>query len=453
MRPSGRAREALLNLLLAVLVLTSVALSVRIWYPEPLFGDADAAEPSLQQQPVPAVREMPEIFRPERIAVVDAEGRRAELHAGSPTYSTVWQRIRTALTGLSVQGGATLIDQAPRPGAAAPAVELYLPTALQVSQWAGLLQWRAPLLRNGSLLVDRIIVTLGEQPAVYLTGPLGYDLYLTDLPEGPRSALAAHVERLDPALFGPYRELVLDGLGVTAAPGVVVPDVAEWPAAQVTVLLPDLREEEARYFPDLTVVRQIDEHDARSLTDGRRLLRITESGILQYRAAEGSGKAAAPALEDALAAAAEWVSQGGWPQDVVLHRYVREAGVGRLAFEVHTGSKYPVQSLPGAMEVHVSAAERVVYFQRTPTVANVTFGGDWLPLMSPEAALAHALPAAPALSTEPIRAMYLTYLLRPPAASGEPWTAEPTWVIQAGSVEVYVNAVAREYPLPPKVVQ
>ncbi|MFO7274849.1 MAG: hypothetical protein DIU55_008275, partial [Bacillota bacterium] len=73
MRPSGRAREALLNLLLAVLVLTSVALSVRIWYPEPLFGDADAAEPSLQQQPVPAVREMPEIFRPERIAVVDAD--------------------------------------------------------------------------------------------------------------------------------------------------------------------------------------------------------------------------------------------------------------------------------------------------------------------------------------------------------------------------------------------
>ena len=65
----------------------------------------------------------------------------------------------------------------------------------------------------------------------------------------------------------------------------------------------------------------------------------------------------------------------------------------------------------------------------------------------------HALPAAPALRTEPIRAMYLTYLLKPPADAGEPWTAEPTWVIQAGQTEVYVNAVAREYPLPPKVVQ
>ena len=48
--------------------------------------------------------------------------------------------------------------------------------------------------------------------------------------------------------------------------------------------------------------------------------------------------------------------------------------------------------------------------------------------------------------------MYLTYLLRPPGRGREPWTAEPTWVIQAGSTEVYVNAVAREYPLPPKVL-
>lgn len=452
-KPAGGLREALLDLLLVALVLTSVMLTVRIWYPEPLFGDDDTTEPSLQMQPVPIVREMPEIFRPERIAVVRADGGRAELHAGSPTYSTSWQRVRKALTGLDVQGGATLIDQVPRADAAVPWLELFLPTALQVSQWADLLQWQAPVLRNGSMLVDRVIVTLGERPAVYLSGPLGFDLYLADLPEERQAALAAHVERLDPALFGTYRELVLDGLGVTAVPGLVVPDATAWPAAEVTVLLPDLWEEEARYFPDLSVVRQIDEEDARSLTDGRRLLRVTRSGVLQYRTAEGSGQAASPELEPALAAAGQWVgSRGGWPQDVVLHRYERDAGVGRLSFEIHTGARYPVQSLPGVMQVHVSGGERVIYFERTPTVANVTFDGDLLPLMAPEDALAHALPAAAALSSEPVRAMYLTYLLRPPAAAGEPWTAEPTWVIQAGSTEVYVNAVAREYPLPPKVV-
>ncbi|OTA42254.1 MAG: hypothetical protein A6D92_00555 [Symbiobacterium thermophilum] len=452
-KPSGRAREVLLDLLLAALVLTSVVLTVRIWYPEPLFGDDDTTEPSLQMQPVPIVREMPEIFRPERIVVARADGGRAELHAGSPTYSTSWQRIRKALTGLDVRGGATLIDQVPRGDAGAPSLELFLPTALQVGQWADLLQWQAPFLRNGSMLVDRVIVTLGERPAVYLSGPLGFELYLADLPEDQRAALVAHVERLDPTLFGPYRELVLDGLQVTAAPGLMVPDVKAWPAAEVTVLMPDLWEEEARYFPDLSVVRQIDEQDARSLTDGRRLLRITGAGVLQYRTAEGSAPAASPELEQALEAAGQWVgSRGGWPQDVVLHRYERDAGVGRLAFEVHTGGRYPVQSLPGAMQVHVSAAARVVYFERTPTVANVMFEEALLPLVPPEDALAHALPAAPLLSSEPVRAMYLTYLLRPPAGAGEPWTAEPTWVIQAGSTEVYVNAVAREFPLPPKVL-
>lgn len=454
MKLTFRAREALLDLLLVLLVLTSLLLSVRIWYPEPLFSGPDTTEPSLQLQPVPIMREMPEIFRPERVVVLNAEGSRAELHAGSSTYSTSWQRIRKALTGLDVRGGAALIDQVPWGEEAAPALELHLPTALLVSQWADLLQWETPFLRNGSILVDRVIVTLGEHAAVYLSGPPGFHLFLADLPEAQRSALAGHIEHLDPALFGQYRELVLDGLGVTVSPGLVVPDVAELPAAAVVTSMPDLSEEEVRYFPDLSVVRQIDEHDARSLTDGRRLLRLTGSGLLQYRTAEASAETAAPTLERALEAAGNWVgSRGGWPQDVVLHRYVRDAGFGQLAFEVHTGARYPVQSLPGVMQVHVSATDRVIYFERTPTVANVTFDGDPLPLMPPEAALAHALPAAPALRTEPIRAMYLTYLLKPPADAGEPWTAEPTWVIQAGQTEVYVNAVAREYPLPPKVVQ
>ena len=455
MKLAFRVRELLLDLLLAVLVLTSVLLSVRIWYPEPLFGAADTAEPSLQQQPIPIVREMPEVFRPERVVVLSAEGGRAELHPGFPTYAASWQRIRTALTGLDIRGGATLIDEVPRGAEAAPVLELYLPTALQVSQWADLLRWETSLLRNGSILVDRVTMTLGERAAVYLSGPPGFNLYLAELPEARRLSLVAHVERLNPALFGQYRELALEGLGVRAEPGLVVPDVAELPAAEVHVSMPDLREEEARYFPDLTLVRQIDEHDARSLTDGRRLLRITGAGLLQYRTAEGSGETGAPTLEQSLEAAGTWVgSRGGWPQDVVLHRFVRDAGVGKLVFEVHTGARYPVQSLPGAMQVHVSATDRVVYFERTPTVANVTFlDDDMLSLIQPEAALAHALPAAPVLASEPVRAMYLTYLLKPPADVGGQWTAEPTWVIQAGQTEVYVNAVAREYPLPPKVVQ
>jgi len=446
-------REVLLNLLLVALVGSSLFLSVKIWYPEPLFGGQSTTEPSLQLQPPPTIREMPEVFRPTRVTIRDGQGHAAELHTGSPTYATLWRPIREAVTGLYVGGGAVLIDGLPEAAATGPSLQLHLPVALLVSEWAELLQWDAPSLRNGAIWVDRLIITLGEPASIYLSGPADFDLYLADLPDERCETLAGYIRHIDATLYRPYRQVEAEELGVTVLSDVTVPDVQVMPAARVLVSLPNQQEEEARYFPDLSVVRQIDERDARSLTDGQRVLRLTSAGVLQFRTADTSDVTEPLQMAEALEVAREWVgSRGGWPQDLVVRRYVRDQGTGQLEFGVHTGWSYPVESLPGAVQVHVSAAERVVYFERTPTVQNVFFDGDPLPIITPEAALAHALPAAPVLQTEPVRAIYLTYLLKPSTNTPGEWVADPTWVIQAADTLVYIYAVDGEYPRPPKVV-
>ena len=303
MKLTCRAREALLDLLLVLLVLTSLLLSVRIWYPEPLFSGRTPPSPACSFSPSPIMREMPEIFRPERV-VVRCGGK----PGGTARGLIHLQHLVAADSQGPYRPGCPGWCGAHRPGAlgggGGPARWSFT-CQRRCRQPVGRTRCsgRTPFLRNGSILVDRVIVTLGEHAAVYLSGPPGFHLFLADLPEAQRSALAGHIEHLDPALFGQYRELVLDGLGVTVSPGLVVPDVAELPAAAVVTSMPDLREEEVRYFPDLSVVRQIDEHDARSLTDGRRLLRLTGSGLLQYRTAEASAETAAPTLERALEAA------------------------------------------------------------------------------------------------------------------------------------------------------
>jgi len=431
-------------LLLAASVVTSLALSVHVWYPtQELFGQS-TTEPSLQRQPPPSVREMPEVFRPERILIRTDAGDQAQVHAGSTAYAPLWRLIRETITGLEVSGGAYLVDALPEQAAIAPQIQLHLPIALMVSQWADLWNWDAPVLRNGAIWVDRLTIALGDPGAVYLSGPLGYHLYLADLRPEQGPALRNQLQRLDPGLFQAFRALDLADLGLTALPDVQVPVVDLVPPAQVAVALPEQRDEEARYFPDLSVVRQIDERDARSLTDGLRLLRITRTGILQYRTADAAAASATPEMERALELAQQWVgSRGGWPQDLVLRRYVHEPGRGRLEFAVQTGGPYPVESLPGAVQVHVSAAQRVVYFEKAPTVVNVTFNGQPQPVIAPEEALRQALVDEPSLTTEPIRAMYLAYMLHVfPAGSGQ-WVAEPTWVVQVADRRVYVPAVAR----------
>ncbi|MFZ5823743.1 MAG: two-component system activity regulator YycH [Bacillota bacterium] len=447
-------KDWFLDLLLAVLVISSIFLSLQVWYPsEPSLAPASTG-PSIQPQPPASEKEMPDIFRPEMILFRQKENLIAPIHPGSLAYNQVWPHIKGILTGLPSTSGAFQVDQVPERLLESEWVELRLPTPLMLSQWADLWRWNSPTLRNGSMRIDRITFYLGEPGAIYLSGPVGSILYLADLTQDRTAQFQQLMKDQDPALYVKHRPLALEGTIARIPPNLLVPDTDTMPVAHMRITAPDERIEEARYFPDLSVVRQIDEQGGRSLTDGQRLLRFTTAGLLEYRTADPSSPSSAPDMERALALAQEWVgSRGGWPQEILLRRYTQQPGRAKLEFDFRSGGPFPVESLGPAVQVHVSS-HRVVYFSRYPSFVEMRFPREVQPVISPEAAITWAADQVSLLLIESVRSMHLAFVAKPdPEGREGRWTLEPAWVIRAGEARVYVYAGMGQEKVPPHLVR
>lgn len=447
-------KDFLLDLLLLVLVATSLALSWKIWYPPDQFSPEVTASPSVQPQPHASERQMPEIFRPEMILVRGEGVNVAPLHTGSLAYKQIWPQLREMLSGLKAASGAFQVDQVPDRLLQAEWVQLRLPTPLMLGQWADLWLWDMPTLRNGSMRIDRVTIYLGEPGAIYLSGPVGTTLYLADLSSEHRTELLTLIEKLDPTLFLVHRPLIETELGARVQSDVVVPMLDRMPLAQVRMAPPDEQDEEARYFPDLSVVRQIDLAHARSLTDGQRLLNFLATGVLEYRTEDPSSLGTGPDMQRAIGLAQEWVgSRGGWPQEIVLRRYMQQPGRARLEFDFRSGGPFPVESVGAALQVQVST-QRVLYFSRHPSFVEMRFSRDQLLIQSPEEAVRRAVDQTPLLLTEAIRSMHLAYMVRPnPQGDQSQWVMEPAWVIQAAEARIYVPAAGGQENAPVVVVR
>lgn len=447
-------KDRVMNALLVLLVITSVVLSLQIWYPTDQISSLVSTGPSVQPQPTSSEQQMPDIFRPEMILLRQKENRIAPIHTGSLPYKQVWPQVSEVLTGLPINGGAFQVDRVPDRLQEEQWIQVRLPTAIMLSQWADLWKWNTTALRNGSMRVDRVTFYLGQPGAIYLSGPVGVTMHLGDLSDERGAQLLQVIQEQDPGLFIEHRSLDLKE-GVTRIHrDVVVPVINEMPIAQMRIAAPNERDEEARYFPDLSVVRQIDEQDARSLTDGQRLLRFTAAGLLEYRTADPANPSATPDMRKAITLAQEWVaSRGGWPQEIVLRRYVQQPGRAMLEFDFRSGGPFPVESLGPAVQVHVSA-QRVVYFSRYPAFVEMRFHQEQQPIISPEAAVQWAVDQVSMLMLEPIRSMHLAYVAKakPKAGPGR-WELEPTWVIQAGESRIYVSATEGKDKAPPHLIR
>lgn len=448
-------KDRALDGLLVMLVITSIVLSLQAWYPADELFSSVALVPSVKPQPPVSEQQMPDILRPEMILVRKTDNSIASLHTGSVQYKQIWSQISPSLTGLRLDGGVFPVERVPDRLLEGEWIELRLPTALMLSQWADHWLWHTPTLQNGSIRVDRITFYLGQPGAIYLSGPVGMSLYLTELPDERRAELLQVVQTLDSSLFVQHRALeAVDTATAWTQPGLLVPVVTEMQVAQIRVAAPNQQDEEARYFPDLSVVRQIDEKDARSLTDGQRLLRLIDTGLLEYRTADPSGASTAPSMDRALQLAQEWVSsRGGWPQEIVLRQFIQEPGRARLLFDLRSGGPYPVESVGAAFEIHASA-QRVIYFSRYPAFVELRFEREQQPIITPEAAVARAADQIPMLTSEPIRSMHLAYVARPQTGKDpQPWVLEPTWVIQAGEGRIYVPAAVGKEKRAPQLVR
>lgn len=436
-------KDTVQDALLGLLVISSLLLSFRVWYSPHQSLTPAGAEPSVKPSPAAVEGQMPDVFRPERVRMRMEGNSIAVLHPGMPVYDQVLPVIQEALTHMRAYAGAFPVEGVPDRLAEGPWIDLRMPTALTLNEWAAHWPLMPAMPRNGSAHVDRVTLYLGEPGAVYVDGPLGITMYLADLPEANRLALERLMtETVPPEYFVAHRSLDTTDLAVRVEPDLLVSTAESLPAGRAQVTRPDLYDAEARFFPDLSVIRQIDERTASSLTDGQRLLRISATGILEYRTANPAAAGHAPTLQGALSLTETWVQErGGWPQDLVLRRHTILGDKVRLEFDLCTGDPYPVESEGAAIEVQLTD-QRLVYFSRYPTFTALHFLEDEaLQLISPEEAIARLLAEKPSLGDLTIRSVYLAYVAVPDSGGGD-WPLEPHWVIQAGETRHYVPAAS-----------
>ncbi|HYG60651.1 MAG TPA: hypothetical protein VD902_21465 [Symbiobacteriaceae bacterium] len=450
----NRLKEYGLNGLLAILVVLSIGLSAWVWFPPGRGDQVGSKEPSVQSTPTSLQGVMPDVFRPERIYVRKANNQIALLPAGSVSYKRVWRGAQDVLIGMRA---ATVPSLDGDPDPATPSITLVFPTALTIGEWADRWKWTTTGSRSFSLKVDRVTMYLDEAGPVYFTGAMSGPNRLGPMSSDELEMLKELVANIEPELFRPYRQISVKDPTIRIEPGVVVPDITDVPVASLGVRKPDNVEEVARYFPDLSVVRQIEEREARSFSDGLRVLRITSGGQLEFRIVHTLGTA--PDRTKALNAANEWVGQnGGWPQEMVLSSFSQQPGRTTMVFDLRMDGVYPVETATGALGVEVTidrdeagnARNTVTQYRRYPDLMP-HFGQTKRPIISPERAVQNLLARYPSfLLFEDIREIHLAYLVRPPgkAGGGNEWVLEPAWVILVGEQPMYVPAATVSDMLP-----
>lgn len=440
-----RVKEFTLNGALAVLVILSFVLSYQVWFPSHTGGPWRTREAHVQSSPPPQSGGEPDVHRPERIYVQNKKGQVALLVTGSPAYGPVWNGLKGVLKGFE-----PLYSQLPPDDAKeeepAESITAVLPVPLMLNQWAQEWAWDAGSLPNASLKVDRVTVTLSKTPMLHFSGATGGVYRVGPLSQADQHLLTGLIGALDPALYRTYRPLTVADASVKLTRGLIVPDIAEMPVGAVTATKPDASVEQARYFPDLSVVRHIEERDANSFTDGPRWLRLKQNGQTEFATAPPVG--IPPDLQRAREAAKEWVpGHGGWSKDLVLGGYFQQqAGRALLIYHLRMdGNGFPIErasSVAGdgslVLELtNLNQTTTVLQYRLDPAFTPL-FTESRIPIQPAEKVLASAVERFPSLFLleGEVREMYLGYLIWLPDKLST-WKLVPVWITQVGEKRIY----------------
>lgn len=452
MNGDGRRWDWVWDALLALQVALGVALSGALLWRSPA---AVQRSEGWRVAPAPAGPRMaPEVDGPLSLWVHAGGEKYLWAPPGQPLHSLIWARLRRALAA----AGAPLYAAPGGPGAAPPALVADLPARLAAAQWLALWGWRSDAAGNVArtvqaawteLPVDRIWVTLDPPGALVLQGPEGQVAFA--LSEAERLGLQALLQAalVDvhpdsrplsqplPAGTGPGQAAGAGdsaggareaggkaggagggaapapgegSAGTVAAPGAggltLVPAQPLAPLVGVMPEHPDSHQVQAlvaQFFPDVTVVRQIQEQEATVYTDGHRALRLYQSGALEFNQPQDPGDMA-PDLPGAVRAVREFLGPRGLlPPGGVLTGFWQGGGEAHLTF---TGRRVqlPLVGPRPWLEVRV-AGSHVVYLYRAPDL--VLTRSRLLTLPAPEAAVA-ALQTALGRPVA-IRAMHLVH--------------------------------------------
>ncbi|HLO02782.1 MAG TPA: hypothetical protein VK191_06730 [Symbiobacteriaceae bacterium] len=426
------SRETFWDGVLATMVIISLFLSAKLWFPSTGNEGIEVKGTSIQEIPPSSYAAMPVIHRPERILVRRSDGKMALFMTSSTSYEALRLLVGRIINDLTQP---VWVADPPTPTDGS-FITLHMPFPLTFDEIADEWAWDGLSGHGSGFRVDQITVNLNEGGSTWLLGPAAGGYRLDGMASADRQELLAALNGLKEADLKPYR-LLKAVEGVALRSPVWVPDVDGIQELSTVVTTPVRAEVEARFFPDLSVVRQIDEQGAVSLTDGQRLLRISDEGILDFNLAGGSRETGTPVSQ--MEVIRRWVEEnGGWPRDVVQTRTTTQGGRSLYQFELRLVAAYPVESNGGALQIQLTG-NQVLSFRRYPDVAGIRPGPNQLSIRTPEQALLVAAREQPLLSLTPIRDAYLSYQLEP-GDGLRPWVVEPTWVFRMGEARVLVPA-------------
>ncbi len=436
------------SVVLGLLVALSMTLSVRLWMGENQLPSPKAhgstAPDDLDALPSPG-----EVLAPQGVVVHLGQGRHTGLTPGSPAYARLWGKVEPLLAGLP-----EAIPTAPESGATAqevaaqrdePGLEVILPLALPLEQWADLWNsgwWTTQTSPSTTPTTRRVLLAAGKNPAAYVWVEGSTSVLRATLPGGPRLEAILKDVRTQPG----YVELPpsLDGLRID--PGIYVPDPPPRLAALHAIRRTSNPEEYARrFFLDLSVVRVIRERDSAVIfTDGRQGLRVYPSGASEYTSAQTLPPAGELTFPEALRQAVEYAAaHGGWPPQAYLVGDRTVDAAPSLEFTYRLAG-LPLEGQP-PLQITLNSAG-VIGYQRWM----------WKP-SDDQAALQPAIGAKEALGTvrrhwqqlfpwnpDPrITDLHLAYLLPPRGA--EDSTLRPVWAVTVhGGHRTYVDALTGE---------
>lgn len=426
------SRETFWDGVLATMVIISLVLSAKLWFPAAGSESTDGKGASIQEIPPSSYAAMPVIHRPERILVRRADGQMALFMTSSTSYEALRLLVGRIINDLTEP---TWVAEPPAMTDGS-FITLYMPFPLTFDQIAEEMAWDALKGRGNGFKVDQITVSLNEGGVTWLLGPAAGGYRLDAMAAADLQELTTALNDLKETELKPYR-LLTDVTGFALRGPIWVPDVAAIQELRAVVTTPARAEVEARFFPDLSVVRQIDEQGAVSLTDGQRLLRISDEGILDFNLAQGSRETGTPVAQ--MEVIRRWVEEnGGWPRDVVQTRVATQDGRTIYQFDLRLVASYPVESSGGALQIQLTG-NQVLAFRRYPDMAGIQPGPNQLPILTPEQALQVAAIEQPLVSLTPVRDAYLSYQMKP-GDTLNPWVVEPTWVFRMGEARVLVPA-------------
>jgi hypothetical protein len=440
-------RGLVLDLLLAFLVVGSLLLSSRVWTDPTRYEVARTEQPRVQPQPYAPTWTMPDIYRPVRIMVTLPDGQGTWSGPDSETYSRIWRAAKPLLQGLRPIGLPTVVGEgdldAWRQG---PVITLVLPLAMPLAEWADRWEWNAFGLRTESgHRVDRVVLFAGNPGGILFEGPEAR-LRMSHLFEPDLTELAGLVATIPVSDWRPHSALPDDKVDRLLHS----PDIGHVALPRAIPVYPDRTAVLSRFFPDLSVVRQIDEKElkgadlgltATSYTDGQKLVRIYDYGAIEYYAPDRAAGSLPPSFVQALNLAQNFVTaHGGWPQNVALTGWETVGNRVILTFDLHQGASNlpPVMTRHGFLRV-TATADRVVHLFRDPAV-QVDITGPNRPVISVREALRILSEERPWTRFEKVRDAALVYLLHEGPGRN---ALEPVWVISlTWGRPFYVRALA-----------